>query len=249
MGNAPKVASDAVLLRKWLNIPDGVIFSADRKWLAVSNHNTHGVFIYENAVSLDAQSDPVGILRQVYYPHGLCFSPDGRLLFVADAGSPHLLVYASDACEWRGVRNPVGTFRIMDDATFARGHTNLQEGGPKGIDIREDAGVLVATSEFQPLAFFDLAQVRAIADGGSREGDLLAAGSREAGGGGPDIPVLRERRAAEIRYELHVIAQANAALDAMSDSLSWRITAPLRGLVQSARLGARQLLKRKRGRE
>jgi len=231
-----RVASDAILLRKWLNIPDGVTFSADRKWLAVSNHNTHGVFLYENSASLDARTDPVGILRRVYYPHGLCFSPDNRLLFVADAGAPHLLVYASDVCGWQGVRNPVATFRIMDEKTFARGHTNLQEGGPKGIDIREDAGVLVVTSEFQPLAFFDLATVSACADGCSQGRDGLIAGSHAADSDRrSDLQALREQKAAEVRYELHVVAQANAAVDAMTDSLSWRVTAPLRGLAQWVR--------------
>jgi hypothetical protein len=44
----------------------------------------------------------------------------------------------------------------MDGETFARGHHNPQEGGPKGIDLHPRVNVLAVTAESMPLAFFDL---------------------------------------------------------------------------------------------
>jgi len=44
----------------------------------------------------------------------------------------------------------------MDDETFSRGYYNPEEGGPKGLDIDCDKGILAVTSEMQPLAFFEI---------------------------------------------------------------------------------------------
>jgi len=55
-------------------------------------------------------------------------------------------------------------FPAMPADVFARGRLNPQEGGPKGIDISKDNGVLVSTCECQTLAFFDLEAVVRLAD-------------------------------------------------------------------------------------
>jgi DNA-binding beta-propeller fold protein YncE len=147
-----------VVLRKWLDIPDGLALSHDRRWLAVSNHNTHSVLIYEYS-ELGEDADPVGILRGVNYPHGLRFAADDRCLVVADAGAPYVQVFLPSGGGWEGVAYPAATITVMDDETFQRGRHNPQEGGPKGIDVDPRSGVLVATSECMPIAFFDLAAV------------------------------------------------------------------------------------------
>jgi hypothetical protein len=145
-----------VVLSKWLEVPDGISVSSDGRWIAVSNHWTHGVLVYENKPSPGHDRDPDGILRSMHHPHGVRFSADGRYLFVADAGAPYVHIYASDDDDWRGVRSPMASFKVMDDAAFLRGHVNVHEGGPKGIDLDKTATVLAVTSEHQPLAFFDL---------------------------------------------------------------------------------------------
>ena len=150
------VTSSEVFLKRWLNLPDGICVSRDQQWIAVSNHNTHSVLLYRNSPSLNDHAGPDGVLRCAYYPHGLRFSADGRHIFVADAGSPYVHIYASDGQGWRGARSPVRSFKVMDDAVFLRGRHNPQEGGPKGIDIDAGMNVLVATSEHQPLVLFDL---------------------------------------------------------------------------------------------
>jgi hypothetical protein len=152
-------AAAEIILGKWLDVPDGIAVSGDGRWIAVSNHFTHNVLIYENTPALAPDADPDGILRSMHHPHGIRFSADGRYVFVADAGAPYVHVYRSDDACWRGVRSPMISFKVMDDAAFLRGHVNVHEGGPKGVDLDNDARVLVVTSEHQPLAFFDLAAV------------------------------------------------------------------------------------------
>ena len=145
-----------IVLRRWLDIPDGITLSHDGRWLAVSNHETHTVFLYERS-EIGEDADPVGILRGVSYPHGIRFAADDSYLVVADAGAPYVHVFVPSGGDWEGVGYPAATITVMDDDTFLRGRHNPQEGGPKGIDLDPRSGVLVATSECQPLAFFDLA--------------------------------------------------------------------------------------------
>ena len=177
-----------VLVQKWLDIPDGVSVSRDRRWMAVSNHNTHTVLLYENPEALRPDAHPDGLLRGVHCPHGLRFSADGRHIFVADAGAPYLHVYASDGQGWRGVRSPITSFRVMDEAQFLRGRHNRQEGGPKGLDIDNGMNVLVVTSECQPLAFFDPSAI-------------LAAARQPRGAD-------HGRQALQMRYELAIVGRS-----------------------------------------
>jgi hypothetical protein len=204
-----------ILLQKYLNIPDGVSASPDRRWIAVSNHATHNVLLYENSSTLNSDAEPDGILRRVSYPHGLRFSADGRHLFVADAGAPYLHIYAQDPDQWRGVRHPIATVRIMDDVVFERGRHNPEEGGPKGLDIDASSTVLAVTSECQPLAFFDVPTLlrRALVGGSVCEQRIL--------GLSHELSLMHESR---------TMAEKATEANDLRNSLSWRITAPLRRL-------------------
>lgn len=153
------IKSNEILLSKGLSIPDGVAVNRERRWIAISNHNTHSVFLYENGPRLNRHSEPDGILRNVNYPHGVRFTPDDNFVLVADAGAPYVNVYAKDGASWKGIRDPVTSFRVMDEMIYRRGRHNPQEGGPKGIDIDSDMNVLVTTCEHQILAFFDLPEI------------------------------------------------------------------------------------------
>ena len=209
------VRTAEVLLRKRLDIPDGIAVSPDRRWIALSNHSTHDVLVYDNGSALDESTDPVGILRGVHYPHGLRFTRDARHLLVADAGSPYLQVYATGEDGWHGVRHPTASVRVMDDAVFEIGRYRNDEGGPKGLDVDREMRVAVTTSQHQPLAFFDLR--------------ALLAGVEEAVNGS-----RRRQQQLDVAYELHYLEDARTArakaeqADHMSASRSWRITAPLR---------------------
>jgi DNA-binding beta-propeller fold protein YncE len=214
------ISHSEILLQKYLRIPDGVSVSPDRRWIAVSNHTTHNVLLYENSPALNADAEPDGILRRVHYPHGLRFSADGRHLFVADAGAPYLHIYAQHPDQWRGVRHPIATVRIMDDAVFGRGRHNPEEGGPKGLDIDACSNVLVVTSECQPLAFFDVPALlqHAFAGGSVREQTILAISY--------ELSLMQESR---------TMAEKATEANVLRDSMSWRITAPLRRLNSALR--------------
>ena len=149
------VKHNEILLAKDLDIPDGVSFSNDGRWIAVSNHGKHCVFLYENTPELTQDSEPSGILHGVSFPHGVRFAKD-RFVLVADAGAPFVHIYEKNGNCWEGRYEPVSSFRVMSDEIFKRGRKNAQEGGPKGIDVNEDMNTLVTTSDYQSLAFFDL---------------------------------------------------------------------------------------------
>ena len=147
------------LLAKGLNVPDSISHSHSGEWLAVSNHYKNCVFIFKNDSSLDEESEPIGTLQGMSYPHGLRFSQDDKYIFVADAGAPVVHVYKMDHRRWSGEHFPVHDLRIMDDETFGRGHVNPEEGGPKGIDLSSDDQVLVVSCEEEPIVFFDVRKV------------------------------------------------------------------------------------------
>lgn len=151
-----RLPRNRVLLATGLDIPDGIALSPDGRWIAVSNHGTANVLIYDRASKLNSRSAPVGRLDGVLYPHGLRFAGDGKRLFVADAGAPRLHIYGSEDADWSGDRTVAQSVTVMDDATFLKGHYNIEEGGPKGLDIDASGTVIAVTSEHMPLAMFHM---------------------------------------------------------------------------------------------
>ena len=215
------INGDTVLLKKWLDIPDGVCVSPDRQWIAVSNHKAHSVFLYENNETLNEASDPDCILRCVHYPHGLEFTADGRYLLAADAGSPFVHVYRREGPCWRGLHNPLTSFRVVDDDTFLRGRHNPMEGGPKGIAISNaEKNIFVTTNECQNLAFFDLAKILDDAErSGSSNYDDIDAYQLAY-----ELDVQRE-----VQNKVNLAkARGEQQLATLINSNSWKITVPLR---------------------
>jgi hypothetical protein len=123
------------------------------------------------------------------------FTADGQFILVADAGSPHVRIYQSDHLGWRGVRDPILSVKVLDDDDFLRGRNNIEEGGPKGLDINNDAGIFVTTCETQPLAFFDLSSIleSAPSDADIPETSKISRGKSWS----------RARKTLEVRYELY----------------------------------------------
>ena len=154
-----RVMSSETLLQKWLEIPDGIAVNQDQHWIAISNHSKHCVMLYENTERLDYQTEPAGILRDVKYPHGLCFTTDGNFILVADAGAPFVHIYSNSGNDWHGMHEPLTSFRVIEEEIYLAGRCSAEEGGPKGLDIDAEMSLLVTTCEKQPLAFFDLSVV------------------------------------------------------------------------------------------
>src|SRR5262249_32752583 len=135
-------------------------------------------------------------------------------ILVADADSPYVHIYEKDDTGWRGVRNPLSSFRVLNNEDYLRGRDGLPgEGGPKGIDIHDATNIFVTTCREQPLAFFDLSAL------------LESAGTRNT----------LNQKALEIKYELYLQDDANAKLQKFENSKSWRITAPLRWIFSTLR--------------
>ncbi len=84
-----RVLGAEVVAASGLQIPDGVAVSRDRRWVAISNHLTHSVAIYDRVQRLAPDASPTGVLCNVNHPHGLAFSGDDGHLVVAAAGSPY----------------------------------------------------------------------------------------------------------------------------------------------------------------
>lgn len=222
-GGLPWYSSPAILLRKGLDIPDGVTLSPDGTWLAISNHGTGEVLIHENSPDLGLDSPPAGVLQGVHYPHGLSFTPDGQALLVADAGLPFLHVFRADAKGWRGARQVSGRIQVVDDEAYQKERVDVAEGGPKGLDMRPD-GLLVLTCKARPLVFLRLPGVcepginpaAAAMPNLMPEQRLMAFMTRHLKGGLVTAEILQ--------------AQREASLTVLKNSLSWRLTAGLRWL-------------------
>jgi len=156
LGSGWSLPRNSILLEQGLDVPDGIAISPDKAWIAISNHMTHSVLLFDNRKRLDRRSAHVATLSGVGYPHGLRFSPDGTMIYVADAGSPYVHIYRRAGNGWSGEYAPVLSFRVIDDQTFQKGRHNPEEGGPKGLDIDASGELLVVTNEEQPLACFHM---------------------------------------------------------------------------------------------
>jgi hypothetical protein len=210
-----RVTGNEVLLRRWISVVDGVAVSRDGASLAVSNPWHQNVLVYDPASPGHEDSEPACILRGASYPHGVCFSADGRHLFVADAASPRVHVHAREGDSWRGVQYPATSVRVMDDDEFRSGRRSSSDGGPKGVDVDRSGRVLAVTCRSRPLAFFD---VVALLHGIERS---CAPPDRQLG------------------YELDLVRATDAHLEArlagITGSTSFRVAEQLRRLASMRR--------------
>jgi hypothetical protein len=151
-----KLISNEILLSNGLAIPDGIAVNNGNRWIAISNHDRHCVFLYQNKPQLNLQSKPDGFLRNIICPHGVRFTPDDNYVIVAESVSPYVNIYAKNGGSWEGKRNPRASLRVVDEAAYLRGKTSPLVGGVKGIDIDRNMNVMVTTCEEKVLQFFDL---------------------------------------------------------------------------------------------
>ena len=156
-----RVIDREVLIGDGLATPDGVDVSASGRWIAVSNHDTHEVFVYAYEPEAESPVRKVGTLRGANFPHGVRFVDDDRAILLGDAGLPYLYVFRAGDADWTGVRDPARTLRVMDDDTFNSARYNPQEGGPKGLAVLGDQGAVVLSSAYQHLACLSLDDVLA----------------------------------------------------------------------------------------
>ena len=230
--NARYSTHTEVLLKKGLEVPDGICFSRKKEWVALSSHNTHAVLLYRNDSSLNELSEPDGILRGNFCPHGLRFATDDRFILVADAAAPYVNIYQNDGLDWGGVHYPLLSFPVLSNEDFLRGRSNPEEGGPKGVDIEHSTNVIATTCEMQPLAFFDLDAIL---------GSACEAKSVPESNYSLSKDWRRKQKFLEVNYELELqnldqqSKTTNPKVWEMMNSRSWRITAPLRWMTAKLR--------------
>ncbi|HEY9278173.1 MAG TPA: hypothetical protein VIO87_08225 [Methylotenera sp.] len=216
------VLGSAILLEGKLQIPDGIALSPDKRWIAVSNHINHSVYIYENVKSLGPASEPCAVLPGITYPHGISFTACGHFLFVTAAGDPFIYGYYNPSREWHGEYQPFTKFKSVDDETFARGHYNEQEGGSKGLDFAYQSGILAMTCSEQPLAFVDLtATIHA------HKHNNPSTSGIETLQLNPDDYLQRTLRCMKIDQS-RLIRLHEANIHKLLSSTSWKVTHPLR---------------------
>ena len=197
-----------MLLKKWMDFPDGV--SVNGNWIAISNHSSRNILLYERKASLDDTSDPDGILLYIYRPHGVRFTPDGRFLLVADYETPYLHVYERDKWGWHGGRGPTWSLRVIGKEEFSRGPSHGP--GAKGVDIDHASKILATTGEIQPLGFFNFASI--VQEIRSSQDDIR-----------------KNQSDWKLKCELYRQDEFKRVQDdykGVTNSGSWRLTAPLR---------------------
>ncbi|MFL6090663.1 MAG: YncE family protein [Aeromicrobium sp.] len=260
VNNLTSHSPERLLVRRWMDIPDGIAVSPDGGWIAISNHLANAVMLYRNDPSLHPDSDPDGIARGVAFPHGLTFNGDGTRLYVADAGSPYVHTYAPGPIGWAGMHHPQWSTRVMDEETFRRGRANPAEGGPKGMALHPSAPLMALTCETRPLWFVEIDKLTATAAIATASAQVAleldrmaeASGGRQAGREAAaalarlvemDHEVSRRERqiqglsAQVIEFEERRrraaarAARAERRLAELRRSRSWRWTAPVRSAV------------------
>jgi len=154
-----RIKRSKLLLKKGIDVPDGVAVSYDSRWIAVANHGGNNVVLYENEPRLNENSEPTAILRAVMNPHGVGFSKDNKFILVASACLPFVHIYTRYGNSWNGLLNSMCLIQVMDEDLFLREKKGPEEGGPKGIDFTNDMKLLVITCEEKPIAFFNLGNI------------------------------------------------------------------------------------------
>ncbi|MEO6607550.1 MAG: hypothetical protein ABIN69_03675 [Aestuariivirga sp.] len=173
--------SHTTYLQSGLRIPDGIAHSPDGRWIAVSNHARKCINIFDASKQLDANSESSARLVGISYPHGLRFSSAGDFIVTADAGEPFVHMFQKNEDGWKGDIMPIAAIRVMDEECFIRGRMNPandgrinpEEGGPKGLDLWGESGIMAVTCEEEPLTFFDISPLLkssgSMPDGAKRE--------------------------------------------------------------------------------
>ncbi len=235
------VLGEELLLRRWIDLPDGINIAPQGRWLATSSHYTQSVHLHDAHERISPHTDPQGVLRGLTYPHGVRFSHDGKFILVADAGAPYVHIYHRPDGDWRGIHDPILSALTMEESLFRRGQINPQEGGPKGLAIDPSSRVLVTCCKLQPLAFFDLGGFTASFDRPPvlREIAFPGRDQPEVGSLAVRLELERQQRLAasahllkENQEHLH---RSNRSCELLARQLegilrsrSWGLTAPLR---------------------
>lgn len=132
-----------------LKQPDGLGFSKDGKWLAVTSHGNHSVLIFERKfLSQEYSNTPAEILKGeetlFTFTHSLCFHPIDDTLIVSSAGGRKTLSLFKKISELvpRYTSSAAQAIEIYNPETIYMQEFYPEEGGVKGITISPDGKIL-----------------------------------------------------------------------------------------------------------
>jgi DNA-binding beta-propeller fold protein YncE len=132
------------------NLCDGITTNSNNMIIACSNHNDGFILLYKS----DDTSKPFCYLKGPLLPHGICFTEDDKYLLVTDSASPFIFIFHSETGKWNEKTEYLYSkiFRVIPPEKFIQ--DNMQEGGPKGIDIKNND--VIISSQYQPYKLFNL---------------------------------------------------------------------------------------------
>ena len=150
-----------LLARGGLHILDGLAISTDGQWIALADAGNNRVVVCHAGTGAEAAvlTDP-----RLHSPHGLCFDPTGRKLYVSDAGEQLVHVFERPDGRWDAAMDR-SAFCLpgIGDEPFWKTKLSVPEelrglvGGLKGLDMHPGGRLLVGSCLNQPLAFFEAA--------------------------------------------------------------------------------------------
>ena len=153
-----EVGAERVIIQNGIDIADGLAFSHDGNWLAISDHGNRRVIV------LDRSTNEISCtLRDadLQHPHGLCFDSDHNRIITSDSGGKCLHIFETDDNWSSDQSSSTFTCEGVDDAIFKKTQSQVPEkrraleGGIKGIDFDPGSKTFVTTCRYQMLRFFE----------------------------------------------------------------------------------------------
>ena len=154
-----EIGDGELVVETGLELIDGISVSRDGHWIAVSDSGHGRVAIYRG----DDYSEACELRDEnLVYPHGLCFDPSHRRLYVSDAGERLLHVFESVDGTWeRSMSHSSFSLPSIGDEAFYKTKHSVAEkfrplvGGIKGLDLDPSGRFLFGTCLNQTLAVFE----------------------------------------------------------------------------------------------
>jgi 6-phosphogluconolactonase (cycloisomerase 2 family) len=167
------VQGDTLIMHDGLEVIDGLAFSKDGQYLAVSDHDHNRIVVSRRIENIsDATDLPMSFEyscslrdKDMHYPHGLCFDFDGQRIFAGDAGGRLIHVFETSYGWSKDMSSSIEKPYGVDQSAFLKSRAIVDEsvrnleGGAKGLDIDQSTNILVVTTRHQVLRFFEISTV------------------------------------------------------------------------------------------
>ncbi len=185
-GGGIEIGSGELVVETGLELIDGISISRDGQWIAVSDsaHGRVAIFRGDNHSEACELRD-----KDLGYPHGLCFDPTHKRLYVSDAGERLLHVFESVDGTWERSmdRSAFSLPSIGDEAFYKTKHSVPEEfrplvGGIKGLDLDPSGRFLIGTCLNQIMAVFETVPAAQATHGKALEAKITV----------DDEPILRQ---------------------------------------------------------